>query len=183
MSMNYIKLKPTLMQFYNVTSTQLDNGEIRVPYSVYCVKNYFYYNGEWLAADTVKLGKSFSVANRVRTYGQSGSDVRLLWNIDCADASFATELEKHIHNEARMHHFKNTHATEMFLMDTQQAYSFLDDMEKKFNLKNNERVQRINKYSATGMHVYEVDKETATHVTMGETITPDKKFNELFGEV
>ena len=171
------------MQFYNVTSTQLDNGQGSVPYSVYCVKNYFYHKGEWLPADTVKIGKSFSVANRVRTYGQSGSDVKLLWNIDCADASFASVLEEYIHYEARMHQIKNTHATEMFLMDTQQAYSFLDDIETELNLKNNENVQRINKYSATEMHVYEVDKETATHVVIGKTMTPDRKFDELFGEV
>ena len=168
------------MEFYGVNSTQLDNGEGSVPYSVYCVKNFFYHNGEWVAQDTVKMGKSFSVANRVRTYGQSGADVRLLWNIDCVDANFATKLEDAVHKQALPHHIQLTHATEMFLLNVQEAYNFLDELEEKFDLKNNIRVTRINRYTPTEMHVYEVDTQTAKDVCINSKPTADTKYAELF---
>ena len=180
MAMHYQKLKPTLMEFYGVNSTQLDNGEGSVPYSVYCVKNFFYHNGEWVAQDTVKMGKSFSVANRVRTYGQSGADVRLLWNIDCVDANFATKLDDAVHKQALPHHIQLTHATEMFLLNVQEAYNFLDALEEKFDLKNNSRVTRINRYTPTEMHVYEVDTQTAKDVCINSKPTADAKYAELF---
>ena len=168
------------MEFYGVNSTQLDNGEGGVPYSVYCVKNFFFYNGEWVAADTVKMGKSFSVANRVRTYGQSGSDVRLLWNIDCVDANFATKLEDAVHKQALPHHIQLTHATEMFLLNVQEAYNFLDELEEQFDLKNNNKVKRINRYTPTEMHVYEVNAQTAKNVCINSKPTADAKYAELF---
>ena len=168
------------MEFYGVNSTQLDNGEGGIPYSVYCVKNFFFYNGEWVAADTVKMGKSFSVANRVRTYGQSGSDVRLLWNIDCVDANFATKLEDAVHKQALPYHIKNTHATEMFLLNVQEAYNFLDELEEQFDLKNNNKVKRINRYTPTEMHVYEINAQTAKNVCINSKPTADAKFGELF---
>ncbi|MEK9805399.1 MAG: hypothetical protein VW551_03805 [Euryarchaeota archaeon] len=180
MAMHYQKLKPTLMEFYGVGSTQLDNGEGSVPYSVYCVKNFFFYNGEWVAQDTVKMGKSFSVANRVRTYGQSGADVRLLWNIDCVDANFATKLEDAVHKQALPHHIKNTHATEMFLLNVQEAYNFLDKLEEQFDLKNNNRVLRINRYTPTQMNVFEVNAQTAKDVYIDSKPTAQSKFEELF---
>ena len=169
------------MEFYGVNSTQLDNGEGSVPYSVYCVKNFFYHNGEWVAQDTVKMGKSFSVANRVRTYGQSGADVRLLWNIDCVDANFATKLENAVHKQALPHHIQLTHATEMFLLNVQQAYNFLDELEEQFDLENNSRVLRINRYTPTQMNVYEVNAQTAKDVCIDSKPTADAKFEELFG--
>ena len=168
------------MEFYGVNSTQLDNGEGGIPYSVYCVKNFFFYNGEWVAADTIKMGKSFSVANRVRTYGQSGSDVRLLWNIDCVDANFATKLEDAVHKQALPYHIKNTHATEMFLLNVQEAYNFLDELEEQFDLKNNNKVKRINRYTPTEMHVYEINAQTAKNVCINSKPTADAKFGELF---
>ena len=168
------------MEFYGVNSTQLDNGEGGIPYSVYCVKNFFFYNGEWVAADTIKMGKSFSVANRVRTYGQSGSDVRLLWNIDCVDANFATKLEDAVHKQALPYHIKNTHATEMFLLNVQEAYNFLDELEEQFDLKNNNKVKRINRYTPTEMHVYEVNAQTAKNVCINSKPTADAKYAELF---
>ena len=178
--MNYNKLKKALMELYNVNSTQLDNGQGGVPYSVYCVKSFFFYNGEWVAQDTVKMGKSFSVANRVRTYGQSGADVRLLWNIDCVDANFATKLEDAVHKQALPYHLKNTHATEMFLLNVQEAYNFLDELEEQFDLKNNNKVKRINRYTPTEMHVYEVNAQTAKDVCIDSKPTADAKYKELF---
>lgn len=180
MAMNYQKLKPTLMEFYSVNSKELDNGEDGVPYSVYCVKNFFYYNGEWIAQDTAKIGKSFSVANRVRTYGQSGADVRLLWNIDCVDENFATNLENAVHKHALPHHIQLTHATEMFLLNVQEAYNFLDELEEKFDLKNNSQVLRINRYTPTQMNVYEVNTQTAKYISISSKPTADAKFKELF---
>lgn len=168
------------MEFYGVNSTQLDNGQGGVPYSVYCVKSFFFYNGEWVAQDTVKMGKSFSVANRVRTYGQSGADVRLLWNIDCVDANFATKLEDAVHKQALPYHLKNTHATEMFLLNVQEAYNFLDELEEQFDLKNNNKVKRINRYTPTEMHVYEVNAQTAKDVCIDSKPTADAKYKELF---
>lgn len=180
--MNYNKLKKALMELYNVNSTQLDNGQGGVPYSVYCVKSFFLHKGEWVAQDTVKIGKSFSVANRVRTYGQSGADVRILWNIDCVDANFATQLEDAVHREALSHHMQLTHATEMFDMDLVKAYSFLNELEEKFDLKNNDRVQRINRYTPEQIDIYEVDASTAQKVSVvnKEKLSACAYFEELF---
>lgn len=170
------------MKLYGVNSTQLDNGLNGVPYCVYCVKNFYLHKGEWVAQDTVKMGKSFSVANRVRTYGQSGADVRILWSIDCVNANFATQLEDAVHREALPHHIQLTHATEMFNMDVIKAYSFLDELEEKFDLKNNDKVQRINRYTPNKIEIYEVDASTAQTVSIGakERFSADAKFGELF---
>jgi hypothetical protein len=184
MAMNYQKLKTTLMGLYGVTATELDNGLKGVPYSVYCVKSFFLHQGEWLAADTVKIGKSSSVANRVRIYGQSGSDVRLLWNIDCVNADFATNLENAVHQIAQPSHVKLTHAREMFEMDIITAYSFLDELEEKFNLKHNNQVKRINRYTPKRMEVYEVDTQSAKDIPIGVKPTVlQKKFAEFFEEL
>lgn len=182
MAMNYKKLKSALMELYGVTSTELDNGLKGVPYSVYCVKSFFLHRGEWVAQDTVKMGKSFSVANRVRTYGQSGADVRVLWNIDCVDANFATQLEDAVHREALPYHMQLTHATEMFDMDVIKAYSFLDELEEKFDLKNNNKVQRINRYTPDKIEIYEVDALTARTVSIANNkkYSADARFKELF---
>ena len=175
--MGYYRLKTELKGLYKVNATQLDDGEGGVPHCVYCVKSFFLHKGEWVAQDTVKIGKTSSIANRVRTYGQSGADVRILWNIDCVDPKFAKELEEAVHKEARPHHIQLTLATEMFDMDVTHAHSFLDGVVEKFELKNNNQVICINRYTPTEMQVYEVDTANA------RTVSINNMYGKLFQEI
>lgn len=183
MAMNYQNVKTTLMDFYGVTATELDNGRNGVPHCVYCIKSFFRYKGQWVPADTVKIGRSFSVANRLRVYGQPGSDNRLLWNIDCANSKFANSLEDAVQETAQPRHAQFTHAKEIFEMDVMKAYSFLDEIEEKFNLKNNAGVKRINRYTPKIMEVYEVDTNSTKHIPISSRHTADLKYSELFDEI
>lgn len=178
--MSYKNLKPTLMDFYGVGATQLDDGE-SVPYSVYCTKSFFLKNGEWTDTDPVKMGKSSSVANRVRTYGQDGADVKVLWSIDCVNANFATKLERDVHKQALPHSIKPTHAREIFLLDVPQAYNFLNELEEVLDLKNNSKVLRINRFTSKEMHVYEANNQWTGKIFTSRRLPLDSnKFNELF---
>ena len=70
----------------------------------------------------------------------------------------------------------------MFDMDLVKAYSFLNELEEKFDLKNNDRVQRINRYTPEQIDIYEVDASTAQKVSVvnKEKLSACAYFEELF---
>lgn len=165
MGMSYNDLKRTLKKFYNVTSTDLDRG-YNIPYSVYCVKSFFRLQKQWVPQDFVKIGKSFSVANRVRTYSQSGADVKTLWTMELAYPGLANEIEALIHNFGANHHagLESVHCTEMFDLDMQQSFVFLQDFIKSYDILNDNRITKI--------HMFDTNKL----ITINSNVEPLKPF-------
>lgn len=185
--MSYKQLKRVLMKLYGVTSSELDKGIGGVPYSIYCIRSYFRHKNEWLPQDWVKIGKSFSVANRSRIYSQGGADIRVLWSIDVSHSSYADILESKIHNFGWKYHVgpESAHATEMFDLDEPNALDFLKKIEDEFNLKNDSSVLRINCFEENLVKVYNVSDgsgSTNTRPTKGSSKILDETFSNLFEE-
>ena len=143
------KLKTTLMEYYGVKSTELDRGYNPVPHTIYCMKPFFLHNGTWLPQDHCKIGKSHSLYNRARIYSQTGADIRTLWAIDTNDPEW---LEYQVHQYLYEYNakFQGVHATEVFNLDTSQAYDMLDQMASTLNLEYNSSTIAINKFCETG---------------------------------
>ena len=158
-------LKRELMNYYNKTVTDLDRG-IGIPHSIYCVKPFFRYQGEWLPQDHSKVGKTHSLFNRVRTYCQQGSNVSVLWSIDTKDSK---SLEKEVHRYLHNFHDHSAHRTELFLMDCDTAYDMLDQMIIDLKLDKRHDVLAINKFSPHGLN----------NSKLKETVQKDM-FSELF---
>jgi len=171
------------MELYDVTSTELDNGTNGVPHCVYCIKPYFQHNGKWLPQDFCKIGKSHSVANRSRIYSQNGADVRVLWTIDIDSALYAKRVESALHAFGFEYAAgsDSAHCTELYNMDSDFAYKFLDKFVKVNNLKDNSRILRINKFLETHMSIEEVSGESVCTL-INKPHDADAFFNTLFEE-
>ena len=145
--MNYNQLKKELMKLYGVTSTQLDRGE-KVPHCIYCIKSFFRYEEKWVPQDFVKIGKSFSVSNRARIYSQTGADIKTLWTIELAYPGLASEIETLVHNYGEKYHagLESAHCTEMFNLDINQAFIFLNNFIQKYDILNDNRVTKIHMF-------------------------------------
>jgi hypothetical protein len=163
--MSYNKLKRTLMKFYDVTSTDLDKGH-DIPYCVYCIKSFFRFQKQWIPQDFVKIGKSFSVANRARTYSQSGADVKTLWTMELAYPGLADEIENLVHNFGYQYHAgsASAHCTEMFDLNVQQAFVFLQDFIEEHDILNDNRITKI--------HMFDEDQL----ITINSNVEPCQPF-------
>lgn len=180
LGMGYNQLKQTLMQFHEVTATQLDNGWI--PHSVYCVLPYFCYQNQWLPQDFCKIGKTSSIANRARIYSQTGADVRVLWNIEVKNEKFVNKLEESIHNFcAEIHASKQqVVGTEVYNLSGEKSYDLLSRFVEACDLKNNKNVLRINEFINGRMLTYEVENGTHTTLKFSKRKNADTMFEFLF---
>lgn len=181
LGMGYNQLKQTLMQFHEVSATELDEGHW-IPDSVYCVLPYFCYQNQWLPQDFCKIGKTNSIANRARIYCQTGVDARVLWNIEVANKEFATKLEESIHGFcAEIHASKQqVVGTEVFNLSGQDSYNLLKRFVDANDLKNNKNVIRICEFINGTMQTYEVEDGTHEAVKFQKRKNADLQFDILF---
>tara|TARA_B110000503_G_C6885640_1_gene304585 strand:+ start:52 stop:600 length:549 start_codon:yes stop_codon:yes gene_type:complete len=179
LGMSVDNLKKFYMDFYNVTSTELDDGKGIHP-CVYMHKSFFSYNNEYLPQDFCKGGKANSIYNRMRGQSQSGADVRLIWNIEVNTPADAKNLESKLQYFAHTFSVRRTEAfgSELYNLSVAQSVKLLHCFIDHYKLTDNPEVIRISIYNATERTV--IFENTTQIIDLVAHKHCDNTYNNLF---